>query len=227
MTPNPQDIPLTTRLGARLGPEAVATVLVIAVLFVAIAVAVSGQRGSAGVPGSSPEPSVVAVIPSASAELPSPTAVAPTAPPATTSPTATPTPVPSSSTPAVTPRPAQVAAARAVMEIVDRLLDARSDLQAELAKTTTDSNAIADLLRDVNASIVQMDEPLADLAAGQSTANLANRIRAVNAATSETVSRIQHTSPRNAKTYRDGAAEVIEKMEPLPGLRSELAALIN
>ena len=95
----------------------------------------------------------------------------------------------------------------------------------ELARTTTDSNAIADLLRDVNASIVQMDEPLADLAGDPSTADLASRIRAVNFTTSQTVSRIQHTSPRNAKTYRDGATEVVKDLESLPGLRSELAAV--
>jgi hypothetical protein len=121
--------------------------------------------------------------------------------------------------------PAQAAAARAVLLHVDGLLDERAGLQAELAKTGTDSNAIADLLRQVNASIIQQDGPLADLAAYPSTADLARRIRAVNTATFDSVNRIQHTSPRNAKTYRDGAAEVVKKLETLPALRAELAQL--
>jgi hypothetical protein len=217
MMPSPQGGPVSARVGAGLGPEVVASILVVAVLFVAVAVALSGQRGSA--PPSSPEPSLAAVVPSVSA-VPSPTPAS-----ASPSPLATATPLASLPPPSSTLAPGQAAAARAVLESVDQLLEERAALEAELAKTGTDSKAIADLLRDVNASIVQQDGPLADLAAYPSTADLARRIRAVNAATFETVNRIQHTSPRNAKTYRDGAAEVVKRLEPLPALRAELAQL--
>jgi hypothetical protein len=209
MMASPQGGPVSARLGARIGPEVVASILVVAVLFVAVAVALSGQRGSA--PPSSPEPSQAAVEPSVTAASASPLASG--TPPATLPP------------PSNTPVPAQAAAARAVLENVDQLLDERAGLEAQLAKTGTDSKAIADLLRDVNASIVRQDGPLADLASYSSSADLARRIRAVNSATFETVNRIQHTSPRNAKTYRDGAAEVVDKLKPLPALRAELAQL--
>ena len=215
----PQGPPLAARLGAKMGPEVVASILVVAVLFVVAIVALTGQRGGSVSP--SPPPSDAAVVPSAS---PVPSDVPATGtPPATATPVATPPPPP----PSLTPRPAAAAAAAAVRDIVDRLLQQRADLEEETARTPTDSTAIADLLRDVNASIVQMDEPLADLAADPSTADLASRIRSVNSTTSATVSRIQHTSPRNAKTYRDGAVEVVKDLEPMPGLRAELSALID
>lgn len=222
MTQVSQNAPLSVRLGARLGPEVVASILVVAVLLVAVAVALSGQRGSAV--GPSPAASAAAVIPSAST-VPTESAIPSATPTAesTTSPSGTPVATPTQ--PPITPLPAQSAAALAVRDIVDRLLGQRADLETELAKTGTDSEAIADLLRQVNASIVQQDNPLADLASYPSTADLARRIRAVNQETSETVSRIQHTSPKNAKTYRDGAVDVVAKLEPLPGLRAELAAL--
>ncbi len=222
MNPTPQDAPLSVRLGARLGPEVVASILVVVVLFVAVAVALSGRRGSAG--DSSPSPSLAAIVPSESATV-VPTAAPPATPPSTASPRATPTPVANPTQPPVTLPPAQRAAAVLVRDMVDRLLGERADLEAELAKSATDAGTIPDLLRQVNESIVQEDEPLADLASYPSTADLARRIRAVNTATLDTVNRIQHTSPKNAKTYRDGAVEVVAKLEPLPGLRSELAAL--
>ena len=214
----PQGPPLTARLGARIGPEVVASILVIAVAFVAIAVASSGSRGGPVEP--SPPASEAAVVPSVTV-LPSATPLATGTPPASATPLATPPP------PSITPRPANTAAALAVRDIIDRLIGQRADLEEEIARTPTNSGAIADLLRDVNASIVQMDDPLADLGSDPATADLASRIREMNSATSATVSRIQHTSPRNAKTYRDGAVDVVEDLEPLPGLRAELSALID
>ncbi len=215
MMPSPQGEPLSARLGARLGPEVVGSILVVAVLFVAVAVALTGQRGSAA--PASASPSLVAVLPSAS--------TVPSSTPASAPPIATATPLVTPSPPTSTLPSEQAAAARAVLEDVDELLDERAGLETEVARKITDSQAIADLLRQVNASIVRQDGPLADLAAYSSTADLARRIRAVNSATFDTVNRIQHTSPRNARTYRDGAAEVVDKLKSLPALRAELAAL--
>jgi hypothetical protein len=240
MMPIPEGAPLTVRLGARLGPEIVASILVLAVVLLAATVALSGTRGSTA--GPSPAPSLLAVVPSASATpsasvapsaspaasataVPSATASPSATPVATATPTATEPPVASTPTPPATPTPAQAAAAQAVLNIVDQLLGQRADLIAEIEKPGTDSRAIADLLRDINTSIVRQDAPLADLESDPATADLASRIRAVNTAVAETIRRIQHTSPRNAKTYRDGAMEVIQKLEPLPALRAELAAL--
>lgn len=245
MMPGPQGAPLTVRLGARLGPEIVASILVVAVVLVAATVALTGTRGSTA---ESPPQSQLAVVPIESASptasqsaspsaLPSPSP-APSASPTpvavaspsrtpvpTPRPTATDPPVASTPTPPATSTPSQAAAARAVLEFVDQLLDQRADLIAEIEKPGTDSRAIADLLRDMNTSIVRQDAPLADLASDPATADLASRIRAVNTVVADTIRRIQHTSPSNAKTYRNGAIEVIEKLEPLPALRAELAAI--
>lgn len=213
MMPIPPGAPLSVRLGARLGPETVASALIVAVIVVAVSVALTGQRGSASGPSQGPAataaPSVAAVVPSV-VTVPSPVA----------SPSATPAP-----TPAPTARPAQASRARAVLTIVDRLIDEGDDLEVEIARSSTGSAAIPDLLRDINASIVLQDGPLADLAADPATADLASRLREVNDEVADTIRRTQHTSPRNAKTYRDGAVVVVEKLEPLPGLRAELAAL--
>lgn len=236
MMPLPEGAPLTVRLGARLGPEIVASILVVAVVLLAAIVALSGTRGSTA--ASSPEPSQLAVLPSASvAASASPTPSESPARVATASPSAAPVvtatpkptapPVTSTPTPPSTPTPAQAAAAQAVLPFVDQLLGQRADLIAEIDKPGTDSRAIADLLRDINTSIVQQDAPLADLASDPATADLASRIRAVNTTVAETIRRIQHTSPRNAKTYRDGAVEVIANLEPLPALRAELATWTN
>ncbi len=239
MMPIPQGAPLTVRLGARLGPEIVASILVVVVVLLAATVALTGTRGSTA---ENPPASQLAVVPIESASpspsgSPSPSA-APSASPTpvalaspsrtpvpTPRPTATDPPVASTPTPPATSTPAQAAAAQAVLEFVDELLEQRADLIAEIEKPGTDSRAIADLLRDINTSIVRQDAPLADLASDPATADLASRIRAVNTAVADTIRRIQHTSPRNAKTYRDGAVEVIEKLEPLPALRAELAAI--
>lgn len=70
MTPTPQDAPLDFRLKARLGPEIVALLLVVALAAVVAIVMLTG-RGSVAV-GPSPLPST-AIVPSASAVAPSPT----------------------------------------------------------------------------------------------------------------------------------------------------------
>ncbi len=210
----PPGAPLSVRLGAKIGPEVVASILVVAVVIVAVVVALSGRQSPAAV--SSPAPSESAAVSSAAASV----AVVPSESPVASSPS-----VSASPSASVSASPARSAAAGPVLQIVDRLLGQRAELQAELAKSGTDAPAIAQLLRDVNASIVAMDEPLIDLAADSSTVDLATRIRAVNTATFDAVRRTQRASIRNERAYRDGAAEVVAKLSPMVELRAELAGL--
>jgi hypothetical protein len=209
----PPDAPLSVRLGAKIGPEVVASILVAAVVIVAVMVAVSGRQSPAAV--SSAEPSSAAVSSAAASvvAVPSGTPVAPS-----------PSPSPSASPSAA---PVVSVAASLVLEIVDRLLGQRAELQAEVAKSNTDAVAIAELLRNVNASLVALDTPLTDLAADSSTGDLAVRIRAVNATTFDAVRRAQRSTIRNEKAYRQGAIEVVAALEPLTAIRAELAALVG
>jgi hypothetical protein len=125
----------------------------------------------------------------------------------------------------VTPRPNP--AAPTLVVIADRLLAQRADLEAERSRKDASVQVIAQLLRDINASLVLQDAPLALLAADPATADLAARIQATHDATFEAVGRAQQASIRNLKAYRDGAAEVVALLEPLVALRAELAALAN
>jgi hypothetical protein len=205
MMPNSQDAPLAVRLGARLGPELVASILVVAVVLVAATVALTGRRGGAVVapsPGAS-----VAAVPSAS------TAASSTAP----SGAAPSGPAQSGAVPG--------APATALLQLTDRILGERSNLVAELAKTGTDTVAIVDLLGEVNASLVLEEGPLADLAASPATADLAARIGRVNATAADAIRRTQRASIRNEKAYRDGATEVVAALKPLTAIREEIAAL--
>ena len=194
MMPVPPDAPLTVRLGARVGPEAIAAILVVAVVVVGLGLALAARSGfGGGTPAASP----------------SAPAVAATGSPGAASPSAEPPKAP----------------ARALVEIFDRLLVQRAALDAEAAKSRTDAVAIASLLQDVNASLLLQDSLLADLAADPGTRDLATRIRAMNAATFEATRRTQRASFTNTKAYRSGAAEVVQALDPLPGLRAELARI--
>jgi hypothetical protein len=125
------------------------------------------------------------------------------------------------------PTPPGNHAARSLLEVVDRLLVQRADLVGALAKDGTDVAAIADLLRDVNTSIVLQDGPLAELAADPVTADLATRIRAINEATFDAVRRTQRASITNEAAYRAGAEEVVGTLAGLAGIRDELSALAD
>ena len=107
------------------------------------------------------------------------------------------------------------------------MLVQRAGLAAEAAKKGTDAVAIANLLRQVNASIVSMDGPLTTLAADRATLDLATRIRIVKAAASDAARRAQQASIRNEAAYRRGAIEVVAELEPLPAIRDELAVLVG
>jgi hypothetical protein len=196
MMPIPPDAPLTVRLGARLGPEIIASILVAVVVVVGISVALSGRRS----PG---ESGGTGVVPSAG---PSGAALSSESP-LTASPFLPSTP------------------ARVLVEIVDRLLGQRAALEAEIAKRSTDAAAIADLLREVNASLVIQAGPLTSLAADPASTDLATRIRVLNQATFDAVHRTQRASISNEEAWRDGATEVVAALDPLPAIRAELAAL--
>jgi hypothetical protein len=204
MMPTPPDAPIAVRLGARLGPELVASIMVVAVVVLVVTIAFTGRRGGAIV---SPSPGAsVAAVASASAATSS---IVPSAAASSGAPSS-----------AALPGPAS-----ALLQLIDRILDERSNLEAELAKTGTDTGAIVDLLGEVNASLVLEEGPLADLAATPATADLATRIGRVNATAADAIRRTQRASIRNEEAYRDGATEVVAALKPLTAIRTEVAAL--
>jgi hypothetical protein len=115
--------------------------------------------------------------------------------------------------------------ARAELEIVDRLETQRAALKIEVARSRTDASAIADLLREVNQSLVLQNVPLAQLSAEPGTADLIARIQTMNGATFEAVRRTQQASVTNTRAYRAGAVGVIAALKPLAELRLQVATL--
>lgn len=204
MMPIPPDAPLTMRLGARLGPEMIASVLVAALVVVAVGLTLSGRRVAADTPSQVPTlaPSVAAVA-SGSASLP--TASAASSPSGPSSP------------------PSE--AARALVGFVDRLATQRVALAQQAAARVTDAAAIADLLRNVNESLNLMDGPLTQLAAEPGRGDLVSRIRTMNEATRYVAGRALQASISNAAAYKRGAEETVDALAPLVGIRSELASL--
>jgi hypothetical protein len=205
MMPAPPDAPLTVRLGAKLGPELIASILVVAVVIVAATVALTGRRGGAVV---TPSPDASSAAHASASTAPS--SIAPSgAPPSGAAPSG------------ALPGPP----ATALLQLTDRILDERANLEAELAKTGTDTVAIVDLLGEINASLVLEEGPLADLAASPATADLAARIGRVNATAADAIRRTQRASIRNEEAYRDGATEVVAALKPLTAIRTEIVAL--
>jgi hypothetical protein len=199
MMPVPADAPLRERLATRVGPELIASILVVAVVVVGLSVALSGRK--AGGIGPSPLPSAAAVVPSG--------------PPLTSSASPSTAQVP----PSTPPTP--------LMEIVDRLLEQRAALVVEISKPGTDAAAIVDILSSLNASLALLGGPVSDLAANPETADLATRLQGVETATSEAIRRTQRASITNARAYRAGAAEIVDTLKPLVAIRRELAALAD
>jgi hypothetical protein len=197
MMPAPADAPLRERLATRVGPELIASILVVAVVVVGLSVALSGRK-AAGI-GPSPLPSAAAAVSSG--------------PPLTSSASPSTAQVP----PSTPPTP--------LMEIVDRLLEQRAALVTEISKPGTDAAAIVDILSSLNASLALLDGPVSGLAANPATANLASRLLGVETATSEAIRRTQRASITNARAYRTGAAEIVDTLKPLVAIRRELAAL--
>jgi hypothetical protein len=187
MTPTPPDARLTVRLGARIGPEAIALILIVAVVLVSAALVIPGRRASTP-PSERPSASIIP-----------------------------------SGTPGISFRPNT--SARAILVVVDGLLGTSARLVTELAKARTDAVAIAALLRDANASVVAQDTMLVDLASDPSTADLAARIQAVNAAASDAAHKAEQQSVANVAAYRDGAMTVVAALKPLLAIRAEVAVL--
>ena len=200
MTQVPPDAPLTARLGARLGPEALASLLAVGVVVLVGAIIVFSPKGRPGIVG-----------PTSALASPTPTAAAPAASgsPAASSPVATSTP--------------DSATAQVVLEIVDRLIAGRAALAAAVSPRSPDAQVIGDRLRAINADLVALEPPLDELARSQ--ADLAARIAAVSVATRQAITDTQRASITNVKAYRDGGRNVVDVMGPLVAIRLELAAL--
>jgi len=164
-------------------------------------------RGS-GQPSVVPPPAALA-SPTASASA-GPTAAAPT---------------PTASTPAPSPSPTpNTATARIVLQLVDELVGIRTDLAAAAAPRRPDAQQIAAKLRDVNATLVTLEQPLADLRNDERTADIGTRLTTVADATRDAVTEAQRASITNAAAYKAGGLKVVDVMEPLVAIRAELAA---
>jgi hypothetical protein len=70
-----------------------------------------------------------------------------------------------------------------------------------------------------------MDGPLTQLAAEPGTEDLVSRIRTMNEATRYVAGRALQASVTNAAAYKRGAAETVDALAPLAGIRTELASL--
>lgn len=200
--------PMPARLGARIGPEALASILAVAVVIVAVFVFLM-VRGSPGKPGS-------AVVPPAA--TPSPVSTQPASTPAASG--------PPPSTPASTPT-ADTATARVVLQLVDQLLANRQDLATAVEARRPSAQDIADRLRAVAATLVTLDQPLPELQQAPETADVATRLMTLTDATREAVTETQRASITNAAAYKTGGQKVVDVMEPLVAIRAELVVIVG
>jgi hypothetical protein len=211
VTQIPPDAPMSVRIGARLGPEGLASILVVPVVLVAVLVFLvargSGQPSAVVPPGPSGSSTPAASTPAAT----TPVAATPVA--ATPVTTAGPTPVPTT--------------ARIVLQLVDELLANRSDLATSAAPRRPDAQDIADRLRAVNATLVTLGQPLAELRRDGNTTDIANRILAVSNETSDAVVATQRASIINVPAYRAGGLHVVDVMEPLVAIRVDLIGIVG
>jgi hypothetical protein len=111
-----------------------------------------------------------------------------------------------------------------VLQIVDRLLDERTALATAVSPRSPDVQAIAERMRGVNADLIALALPIAEL--GRNHAAIAKQIDAVSVATKQAVADTQRASITNVKAYKSGGAAVVKVMEPLVALRADLAALV-
>lgn len=207
MTQIPPDAPMSVRIGARLGPEALATILAVPVVIVAILVFLTA-RGS-GQPAAVVPPAVV--VPLASVGSPTPAGSTPAA-----------------ATPVVTPSPTpDTATARIVLQLVDQLLANRSDLASAVAPRKPDAQDIANRLRSVNATLITLETPLSELQGDPNAAAVAARLLAVSDQTSEAVADTQRASITNAAAYKAGGQHVLDVMKPLVAIRVDLIVIVG
>jgi len=198
----PPGAPISARLASRIGPEVFASILAVAVLVAAILV-FQLARGSG--------PPSAAVVP------PGPTTPAASA-------SAVPTPAAPTPTPLTTATP-DSATARAVLQLVDELLVNRSDLAAATTARRPSAQDIADRLRAVNATLVNLAQPLADLQRDPVAADIARRSLAISDATREAVTETQRASITNVAAYKAGGEKVVTIMAQLVDIRAELVAI--
>ena len=195
MTPDAPEAPLSMRLGARLGPEGLGALLAGAVI-VGVALVVLGSRGLA--PGSV-QPSQPGPSPGASEAASSSSHLVP-------SPTL------------------DTATARVVVQIVDDLLAKRAGLADAVSPRRPEPQEIAVRLRAVNAAILTLQAPLAKLQSGGMGA-IADRILAISDSARAVVADTQRASLANVAAYKEGGQKVVDILEPLVGLRAELATI--
>ena len=192
---------MSVRLGARFGPELLASILAVVVVIVAVLVFIAA-RGSG-----------------------SPTAVVPPGPTASSTPGAS-TPGASTATPTPSPTP-DTAAARVVLQGVNQLVQNRSDLAAAVAARRPSAQDIADRLRAVNATLITLQQPLADLRRDAAMADLAARIGAASDKTRDAVADAQRASFTNVSALKAGGQTVLDVMKPFVALRAELLAIVG
>ena len=207
MTQTTPGTPMPARLGARIGPEALASILAVAVVIVAVLVFLMA-RGSPGKPGT-------AVVPPAA-----------TPSPASTQPSSTQSASAPASNPASTASP-DTATARVVLQLVDQLLVNRQDLATAVEARRPSAQDIADRLRAVAATLVTLDQPLPELQQAPETADVATRLMTVTDATREAVTETQRASITNAAAYKAGGQKVVDVMEPLVAIRAELVVIVG
>lgn len=201
MTQIPPDAPLTVRLGARIGPEALASILAVPVVVVAVLVFLA-IRGSG-----------------------QPAAFVPPAPTGSSTPAVS---APAAATPAAAPTPTpDTATARIVLQLVDELLANRSDLAAAVAPRRPDAQDIADRLRSVNATLILLKPPVSELQRDANTAGIAARLVAVSDQTSKAVADTQRASITNVAAYKRGGQHVLDVMEPLAAIRVDLIVIVG
>jgi hypothetical protein len=203
MTQVPPGAPISARLGTRIGPEAFATILAVPVLILAV-LAFLLVRGSPGEPGNAVVPPAATATASAAVSVPDSSA-----PPSTPGSTAAP----------------DNATARVVLQVVDQAIANRSDLATAVAARRPSAQDIADKLRAVAATLVALEQPLAELQQAPDTADVGTRIGVVADATREAVTETQRASLTNAAAYKAGGQKVVDVMEPLIAIRAELAAI--
>jgi hypothetical protein len=207
MTHVPHDAPMSARMGARIGPEVLASIIAVPVVIVAILVFLLA-RGSSGPPDA-------AIVPPAATATTAPATAGPSAAPPTQTAVATPTTTPDNAT------------ARVVLQLVDQAITNRSDLAKSVAARQASAQDIADKLRAVAATLVTLEQPLAELQQAPDTAQLATRIGAVSDATHEAVTETQRASITNTAAYKAGGQKVVDALQPLIAIRAQLVAVVG
>jgi len=213
------------RLAMNMSPETIASLMIV-ILVVGGLVSVSASSGSG--PAATPVPTAT-VAPSASTALTTSTPVPTVAPTPSPTPTPTPTPSPSPSptpVPTVAPTPSPVAwtaAARAMLDADERVVQWREDLKRVLATNPKTSDDLVRLLRSTNLALQTAISSIDVLALTDAPSALLVQLRDVHESALGAGRRTLLTTLQDVKVYKAGAGEVIADLEPLERLALELA----